>query len=173
MLFEKLYVPRQYHPEFIKMLLVGMFRQEYEKCRPELRSYSFSCYLKVASYILQRSNGPTIFSRKELRENCSVGEFRLNQLLGDISQKAEDVNKGFCAFVDRTTSWKKPLIQLDEENYFCLDARMVGYGFYEVLYQVLFEKWEIVLAESKESFWKNFYIKCFRKRKFHIWLENI
>ena len=52
MLFEKLYVPRQYHPEFIKMLLVGMFRQEYEKCRPELRSYSFSCYLKVAFYIL-------------------------------------------------------------------------------------------------------------------------
>ena len=35
------------------------------------------------------------------------------------------------------------------------------------------KKWEIVLAESKESFWKNFYIKCFRKRKFHIWLENI
>lgn len=165
MLFEKLYVPRQYHPEFIKMLLVGMFRQEYEKCRPELRSYSFSCYLKVASYILQRSNGPTIFSRKELRENCSVGEFRLNQLLGDISQKAEDVNKGFCAFVDRTTSWKKPLIQLDEENYFCLDARMVGYGFYEVLYQVLFEKMGNSLSREQGKLLEKLLYQMFQKKK--------
>ena len=164
MLFEKLYVPRQYHPEFIKMLLVGMFRQEYEKCRPELRSYSFSCYLKVAFYILQRSNGPTIFSRKELRENCSVGEFRLNQLLGDISQKAEDVNKGFCAFVDRTTSWKKPLIQLDEENYFCLDARMVGYGFYEVLYQVLFEKMGNSLSREQGKLLEKLLYQMFQKK---------
>lgn len=165
MLFEKLYVPRQYHPEFIKMLLVGMFRQEYEKCHPEPRSYSFSCYLKVAFYILQRSNGPTIFSKKELRENCSVGEFRLNQLLGDISQKAEDVNKGFCAFVDRTTSWKKPLIQLDKENYFCLDARMAGYGFYEVLYQVLFEKMGNNLSREQGKLLEKLLYQMFQKKK--------
>lgn len=165
MLFEKMYVPRQYHPEFVKMLLVGMFRQEYENCSPAPRSYSFSCYLKVASYILQRSNKPTIFSKKELRENCSVGEFRLNQLLEDISQKAEDVNKEFCAFVDPTTSWKKPLIRLDKENYFCLDARMAGYGFYEVLYQILFEKMGNGLSRKQGKLLEKLLYGMFQKKK--------
>lgn len=59
----------------------------------------------------------------------------------------------------------RSLIQLDEENYFCLDARMVGYGFYEVLYQVLFEKMGNSLSREQGKLLEKLLYQMFQKKK--------
>lgn len=50
---------------------------------------------------------------------------------------------------------------------------MAGYGFYEVLYQVLFEKMGNSLSREQGKLLEKLLYQMFQKKKFHIWLENI
>lgn len=136
--FEKMHIPRQYHPQYVEMLLKQMLQPFYPQGVEKLRPYSFFNYVKMAEYILEYARGPGIFRREELKEALGLSDYKLDKMLQDISMDAEQVNPGFLHYLDETNTWRKPLIRLDEERYFCLDGRMSGYAFYEVMYQILF-----------------------------------
>lgn len=141
MLYEKMCIPRQYHPEYVELLvtkLVGPFYQELPK---QKQMFLLEEYVKVMQYVLCKAMGPVIISDTELQRNLSLPLNRLHAILNEISIDSVEVNKDFCHFLDRTNTWQRPLVRLSGNRFFCMDARMAGYAFYEVLYQIMYQNY--------------------------------
>ena len=139
MLYEKMCIPRQYHPEYVGLLvakLVGPFYQEIPKNE---QKFSLEDYVTVMRYVLGQENGPVIISEAELQQKLPLSSKRVHAILYEISIDSSEVNKDFCHFLDSTNTWQKPLVRLSGNRFFCLDARMAGYAFYEALYQLTYQ----------------------------------
>jgi hypothetical protein len=164
--FEKMYIPRQYHPDYIKMLLQHMLKPYYPQGNEKPRAYCFYNYVKTAEYILTNAMGPRIFSKDELKDAIGISEYKLNMLLQDICMDAEQVNSGFLHYMDETNTWRKPLIKMDEDRYFCLDGRMSGYAFYEVMYQIIFAVMGSGLSKKQGVSLENMVYRLFKEKHF-------
>ena len=53
--FEKLCIPRQYHPEYVRLLLKNMLEPCYGAGREKVRVYSFCNYLEFAMYVMEEA----------------------------------------------------------------------------------------------------------------------
>ena len=164
--FEKMYIPRQYHPAYIKLLLHKMLEPFYAQGAAKPRVYSFFHYVKLAEYILENAVGPRIFTKREWKDALGIAEYKLNMMLEDLSLVAEEVNPDFLHYLDETNTWRKPLIKLDEERYFCLDGRMAGYAFYEVMYQILFAAMGSSLSKKQGPMLEQMVYQMFRDKHF-------
>jgi hypothetical protein len=164
--FEKLCIPRQYHPKYIKMLLCNMLEPFYSQGTEKPRVYSFFNYVEMVKHILNTAKGPTIFSKNDLKAVLGISEYKLNVMLQDISMEVEQVNPDFLHFLDKTNTWQKPLIKLDEEQYFCLDGRMAGYAFYEVMYQILFTARGAVFSRRQGPVLEQMVYQMFKDKHF-------
>lgn len=133
MLFEKMVIPEQYTKDIIFILIQGMFA-DYPNYLLE-RGYTFGEYNHVAKKILRSEK--RIFSFTDLKKLTKVKQDVLKAILKDISCNAEMVNKNFNDIFKMTDFKYKPLIQLDNEKYFFLDANICGIGFYNVLNKII------------------------------------
>lgn len=164
--FEKMYVPRQYHPDYLTMLLRNMLEPYYMHQNATIRTYSFANYVKTAEHITKTAMGPTIFYKNELKDILKISEYKLSAILNDVSIDVEQVNQNFIHYLDETNTWRKPLIRLDEEIYFCLDGRMSGYGFYEVMYQIIFCVYGASFSAEQGDLLEEMVYKMFRSKHF-------
>ena len=164
--FEKLCIPRQYHPEFVRLLLQNMLEPFYGTGRDKMRVYSFHNYLEFAIYVMDAAKGPRIFKRQELSERLGISTYKLEQILLDTALDADMVNQDFVYYLDETNSWRKPLVRLDADTYFCLDGRMAGYGFYEVMFQILFAKYGTKFSRKQGEYLEQLVYQMFREKRF-------
>lgn len=164
--FEKLYIPRQYHPEYVKMLLRHMLKPFYPQGKSKPRVYSFHNYFETAVYIMENAMGPRIFEVAELRDALGISDYKLQEILKDISGDVKIINKDFEHYLDPTDSWKKPLVRLEDDRYFCMDGRMAGYAFYEVMYQILFSVYGSVFSKRQGENLENMVYKMFQEKRF-------
>ena len=164
--FEKMYIPRQYHPDYIRMILHNMLEPFYLQEITKPRVYSFFNYTKIAEYILGNAMGPRIFLKNELKDALGISDYKLSTMLQDISVDAEQVNPNFLHYMDETNTWRKPLIRLSEDQYFCLDGRMSGYAFYEVMYQILFDAKGPVFSKKQGPILEQMVYQMFKEKHF-------
>lgn len=120
--FEKMCIPRQYHPEYVKLLLQNMLEPYYGTGKEKMRAYSFHNYQELAVYVMQEARGPRIFKREEFADRLGISSYKLDQILQDIAYDADSINVDFSYYLDATNSWRKPLVRLDADTYFCLDG---------------------------------------------------
>jgi len=138
MLYEKMCIPRQYHPEYVELLVTKHIGPFYEQLSSDKRKFSLNEYVRVMRYVLGKAMEPVVISLEELEHKLMIPAARLKAVLNEISLVSRDVNKGFCHYLDATNTWQKPLVRMSGNRFFCLDARMSGYAFYEVLYQKVY-----------------------------------
>jgi hypothetical protein len=137
MLFEKLYVPRQYNYSFVLMLLDFLLRPKYDNLKIKPRIYTFDDYMAFAKYVLQNAKEAKEFDIDEIRTIIGVGKRRLAKIIEDVSMDYKKVNTSFIDYMDETNTWQKPLIRKKNGKLFCAGASIGGFGFYEVMYQIL------------------------------------
>lgn len=142
MLYEKMCIPRQYHPEYVELLVTKLIGPFYEGLSSDKRKFSLDEYVSVMQYVLGKAMGPVVVSVEELRRKLLLPTDRLQAILNAISLDSNEVNRGFCNYLDTTNTWQKPLVRMSGNRFFCLDARMSGYAFYEVLYQTVYHGYE-------------------------------
>lgn len=142
MLYEKMCIPRQYHPEYVELLVTKLIGPFYEQLSDDKRKFTLDEYVRVMRYVMGKAVGPVVVSKEELEQQMLLPAARLNAVLDVISLDGDEVNQGFFHYLDATNTWKKPLIRLSGYRFFCLDARMSGYAFYEVLYQIVHHGYE-------------------------------
>lgn len=137
-LYEKMCIPRQYHPEYVELLVTKFIGPFYEQLPNDKRKFFLDEYVRVMRYVLRKAMGPVVISMEELERKLMIPADRLKAILNEITLDSKDVNKGFCHYLDATNTWQKPLVRMSGNWFFCLDARMAGYAFYEVLYQKVY-----------------------------------
>ncbi len=115
---------------------------------------------------MDAAKGPRIFKRQELSERLEISTYKLEQILLDTALDADMVNQDFVYYLDETNSWRKPLVRLDADTYFCLDGRIAGYGFYEVMFQILFAKYGTKFSRNQGEYLEQLVIKCFGRSVF-------
>lgn len=140
MLYEKMCIPRQYHPEYVDLLVTRLVGPFYEELPAEQQKFSIEEYVEVMKYVLSREKGPVVISYEELQHNLLVSTERLDAVLSETSIDSSNVNKDFCHFLDSTNTWQRPLVRLSGNRFFCMDVRMAGFAFYEALYQLTYQK---------------------------------
>ena len=147
MLYEKLCIPRQYHPEYTELLVTKLIGPFYRKLPKDKQKFSLENYIEVMRYILKKANGPVLVSEEELLCRLPVSAKQLKEIMRELSYESSKVNEDFAHFLDVTNTWKRPLVHLSSNRYFCLDARLVGFAFYEVLYQLVNNRYDTKLKK--------------------------
>ena len=164
--FEKMCIPRQYHPEYVKLLLQNMLEPYYGTGKEKMRAYSFHNYQELAVYVMQEARGPRIFKREEFADRLGISSYKLDQILQDIAYDADSINVDFSYYLDATNSWRKPLVRLDADTYFCLDGRMEGYAFYEAMFQIIFARYGTVFSKYQGERLEKMVYQMFREKHF-------
>lgn len=164
--FEKMCIPRQYHPEYVKLLLQNMLEPYYGTGKEKMRAYSFHNYQELAVYVMQEARGPRIFKREEFADRLGISSYKLDQILQDIAYDADSINVDFSYYLDATNSWRKPLVRLDADTYFCLDGRMEGYAFYEAMFQIIFARYGTVFSKYQGERLEEMVYQMFREKHF-------
>lgn len=164
--FEKMCIPRQYHPEYVKLLLQNMLEPYYGTGKEKMRAYSFHNYQELAVYVMQEARGPRIFKREEFANRLGISSYKLDQILQDIAYDADSINVDFSYYLDATNSWRKPLVRLDADTYFCLDGRMEGYAFYEAMFQIIFARYGTVFSKYQGERLEKMVYQMFREKHF-------
>lgn len=164
--FEKMCIPRQYHPEYVKLLLQNMLEPYYGTGKEKMRAYSFYNYQELAVYVMQEARGPRIFKREEFADRLGISSYKLDQILQDVAYDADSINVDFSYYLDATNSWRKPLVRLDADTYFCLDGRMEGYAFYEAMFQIIFARYGTVFSKYQGERLEKMVYQMFREKHF-------
>lgn len=164
--FEKMCIPRQYHPEYVKLLLQNMLEPYYGTGKEKMRAYSFHNYQELAVYVMQEARGPRIFKREEFADQLGISSYKLDQILQDVAYDADSINVDFSYYLDATNSWRKPLVRLDADTYFCLDGRMEGYAFYEAMFQIIFARYGTVFSKYQGERLEKMVYQMFREKHF-------
>ncbi|RHV78764.1 hypothetical protein DXB01_08195 [Clostridium sp. OF10-22XD] len=164
--FEKMCIPRQYHPEYVKLLLQNMLEPYYGTGKEKMRAYSFHNYQELAVYVMQEARGPRIFKREEFADRLGISSYKLDQILQDVAYDADSINVDFSYYLDATNSWRKPLVRLDADTYFCLDGRMEGYAFYEAMFQIIFARYGTVFSKYQGERLEKMVYQMFQEKHF-------
>lgn len=157
---------RQYHPEYVKLLLQNMLEPYYGTGKEKMRAYSFHNYQELAVYVMQEARGPRIFKREEFADRLGISSYKLDQILQDVAYDADSINVDFSYYLDATNSWRKPLVRLDADTYFCLDGRMEGYAFYEAMFQIIFARYGTVFSKYQGERLEEMVYQMFREKHF-------
>ena len=156
----------QYHPEYVMLLLQNMLEPYYGTGKEKMRAYSFHNYQELAVYVMQEARGPRIFKREEFADRLGISSYKLDQILQDIAYDADSINVDFSYYLDATNSWRKPLVRLDADTYFCLDGRMEGYAFYEAMFQIIFAGYGTVFSKYQGERLEEMVYQMFREKHF-------
>ena len=135
-IFEKMFIPRQYSIKTILLVLKYLYKPYFDGQR--LKSYSFYEFYRIANYIL-RKHANSIITIDELSDMLHIESKIIKDIFNDISFLIKSVNNEFNYFMDPIDLYSKPLIKIDEDSnsYYMLDPRICGYGFCEVMHNII------------------------------------
>lgn len=136
-MFEKLYVPRQYNSGFVILLLDFLLQPLYKEPGVSPRIYSFEEYVTFTKYVLDNSEQAHVFEIDDIIRNTGIRKQKVYEIIEDVSMDYSEINKDFIDYMDETNTWCRPLIRMKNARLFCVGAALTGFGFYEVMYQIL------------------------------------
>lgn len=133
--FENIYIPTQYNPDFVLEVLDNLYRPAFEKAN--VKEYTFDEYLKVASVILKEYSYCSKITLKELISKTKIKRTVLTKILSHLSQHKENINNEFKQILTPSNLFDKPLVLLNKDVYFLISPHFCGYSFIKVMYSIL------------------------------------
>lgn len=172
-LFEKMFAPTQYHPEFVKRFIRDVYMPLF--CGENELGYTASDFFKVSNFILDEKAVCSVYSFDEIRRNVNISHSALDKILNDISIGYNEVNFRFNNFLAETNYRTKPLVKLPNGTYFLYSAFFNGFSLCEVLYDKLnpyYPKvFNYIKGKNVENMVKNLFIEKgfeFHSGKYHV-----
>lgn len=134
-LFEKMFTPIQYRPdfvdEFIQMVYLPLFNSSvkigYTRCEFE-RFYRL---------LISEKRICVSYTYDELKKLTQIKGSSLSKLLADFSIDSAKVNLNFDNFLAETNYRYKPLVKLENNCYFLFSSYFNSFSFVETLYEKL------------------------------------
>lgn len=134
---DKFCVPKQYNKEYILSSLDYMIKPLYLKCE---KIYSYNDYRKVANYLMDQPCFIWVIDVKKMKRQLDVANYKIDMILEDMSIPAMCVNSEFISYDAPCNHYKWPLIQFPMKRYVYIDYHICGFGFYNVVYEMIKEK---------------------------------
>lgn len=134
-LFEKLYTPIQYRPDFTRKFLQDVYAPFFDNSVNF--GYNYKEYIRFCDCILSERRYCVTYSFEELWKLTNIRRSALTKILEDVSFSSAEVNGYFKNFLSETNYRLRPLIKLKNEKYFLFSAYFNGFAFCEVLYNKL------------------------------------
>lgn len=134
-LFENMYIPVQYKTEIVIDILDKLYRSFFESI--DNSDYTFTDFMNVTKFILKKYYTCRIINIDEIRRNTKLEKTTIQNILRDISHEPDKVNIEFNMIGEKVNFNERPLIKIDENNYFLLCPEMCSYSFCEVMYNLL------------------------------------
>jgi hypothetical protein len=134
-IFENLYVPIQYNPDFVLDSLLSIYKPLYDMNQSE--KFAFSDYYKIAELILKDYGFCSTITFEELRIKLNMKRKILRNILDEISEDKENINKDYTEILSPTNIFNKPLVKLKEDTYFLISPNFCSYSFSKVMHLIL------------------------------------
>lgn len=134
-IFENLYIPIQYKPNFVLNILKKLYKPLYDENK--IKKFTFDDYYKVANVILNEYTSCSVIKFEELRVKLGVKRKILRTILNEIAGDKEQINKEYTQILTPTNLFAKPLVKIKEDIYFMVSPHFCGYSFCNVIYQML------------------------------------
>ena len=134
-LFEKMFTPIQYCPgfvdEFIQKIYLSFFRSDIK--------LGYSCHEFETFYkLLIFEQGICVsYTFNDLRKRSQISRSSLKKILDDFSIDGKDVNSNCDSFLAATNFRSRPLVKLENNQYFLFSAYFTGFSIAESLYEKL------------------------------------
>ena len=134
-LFENMYIPVQYKTEIVIDILDKLYRSFFESINNS--DYTFTDFMDVTKFILKKYYTCRIITIDEIIDNTGLEKSVIQNILRDISRESDTINIDFDMIAKKVNFNERPLIKIDESNYFLLCPEMCSYSFCEVMYNIL------------------------------------
>lgn len=134
-LFENMYIPVQYKTEIVIDILDKLYRSFFESINNS--DYTFTDFMDVTKFILKKYYTCRIITIDEIIDNTGLEKSVIQNILRDISRESDTINIDFDMIAKKVNFNERPLIKIDESNYFLLCPEMCSYSFCEAMYNIL------------------------------------
>lgn len=134
-IFENLYIPIQYKPDFVLGILKKIYKPLYDETN--CKKFTFDDYYKVANKVLNEYAYCSTIKFEELRVKLGIKRKILRDILGEIAEDKGKINNAYTQILTPTNLFDKPLVKLSEDTYFIISPHFCAYSFCRVIYQIL------------------------------------
>jgi hypothetical protein len=134
--FENLYIPVQYKPDFVLEILKKIYGPLFKaSC---IGKFSFDQYYRTASMLLDLKHCSFIYF-EDIRGKLGINRKVLRNIFEEISMDKDSVNKDYAQILTPSNLFEKPLIKISNDSYFMISPHFSGYSFCSVIHQMLKE----------------------------------
>ena len=134
-IFEKMFTPVQYCPDFVIRFINGVYAPLFDGSISI--GYNFNEYLKLCKVILREKRACVSYTFDDLKKATKLKQTTLKNILDDVSIQYNEVNIEYNNFLAKTNYSLKPLVKLKNNTYFLFSTYFNGFAFCEVLYNKL------------------------------------
>lgn len=134
-IFENLYIPFQYNPDFVLDILVNIYKPLYNMNK--FKEFAFSDFYRIAQLILKDYGFCSIINFEDLRIRSNMKRKILRNILNEISEDKDNINIDYTEILSPTNIFNKPLVKLGEETYFLISPHFCADSFSKVMHQML------------------------------------
>lgn len=131
---DKFCIPKQYSKDYILASLDHMIQPLFYLCD---KKYSYSDYKKVACYLMDQPCFIGVIDKNRMKKQLDVANYKIDMILNDISIPSIQVNAEFTDIDAACNHYKWPLIRFPMERYVYIDYHICGFGFYNVIYEII------------------------------------
>ena len=132
-LFEKMFTPLQYNPEFtmhfIKEIYSPLFIESINL------GYTKKEYIGFCEFILGEKSFCHTYSFEDIRKATKIKKESLKHILDDSSFLYSEVNTNFTHILSETNYRFRPLVKLADDKYFLFSSYFNGFSLGDVLYE--------------------------------------
>lgn len=130
--FEKMYTPIQYSPNFTLSFLEKVYKPLAQDSNA--MGYKFCEYMRFCKTLLSDKRIGTIYDFNELERKTGINRVVLKKILSDVSIASNEVNQVFTDFKCKTDYKYKPLIRLKDNTFFWFSPHFNGFSLCETAY---------------------------------------
>ena len=134
-LFEKMFTPVQYCPDFVIRFIKGVYAPLFDDSKNI--EYSFNEYFKFCEFIMDEKRTCVAYTFNEIKQATKLRKATLKNILDDVALGYDKVNTEYTHFLAKTNYRLKPLVKLKNNTYFLFSAYFNGFALCEVLYNKL------------------------------------
>ena len=145
MFFYKMCIPVQYSARFILSAMDYLIKPWFDDAR---KKYNYRDYRAVSAYFLKQNwweSNVRFLTLEELHHATKVANYKLIEMLKDISIPISEINKQFISFDSSANFFEYPLFYNPKRGYCCFDRLFCGYGFLKCIHKIIkgyeLEKW--------------------------------
>ncbi|MDD2497279.1 MAG: hypothetical protein PHY90_03955 [Desulfitobacteriaceae bacterium] len=132
--FENLYIPVQYKPDFVLEILKKIYGPLFRASG--ISEFNFDQYYRVTSMLLEYKHC-SVINFEDIRGKLGINRKILRNILGEISKNKDSVNNDYVQILTPSNLFEKPLIKISKDTYFMISPHFSGYSFCNAIHQML------------------------------------